>query len=357
VTGNTITFTFPVPHCDMPFAAALPTTAAVPAIHDTRLDYDKHPWSDGPYMVDDYQPGRSLTLTRNNNWDPEQDPVRAAYPDGFTFDLNLNADSINRRLIADQGADETALSWADITPSTASQVTGEVTDRAIVGPTPTMVGLFINTQRVTQLAVRQALNTAIDKNAVGRAAGGDAAVAIMNTIDPPTVFGWHDDNVFDVGPDGDPDRARSALGAPAPRLTLCAPDAPVARSIKDGLARAGFVIDVQPASHVDSDACDLTLSQWRAAGLDGSQVLPPLLDRLSYHTDALAAEIDRASAERDVTTAVNDWIKLDHDIMVTDAPLVPLYNVRTACLRGGGVDGTFLSPVYGAPSLNTVYAK
>jgi peptide/nickel transport system substrate-binding protein len=203
----------------------------------------------------------------------------------------------------------------------------------------------------------QALNTAIDKNAVLRAAGGDDAATVMNTIDPPTVLGWQDDNVFDVDPIGDPGRARSELSGPAPRLTLCASDPKVAASIKDSLAEAGFAIEIQPTSSVDGDSCDLTLGRWRAIWPTGSQVLPPLLDQLAYHTGDLDGQIDRIGTESDVTTAVDDWISLDKQIMATDAPLVPLYTVRTACLRGLGVGGALLSPVYGAISLNTVYAK
>ena len=36
-------------------------------------------------MFDKYTPGTELTLKRNPNWDPNTDPARHNYPDGFHF--------------------------------------------------------------------------------------------------------------------------------------------------------------------------------------------------------------------------------------------------------------------------------
>jgi peptide/nickel transport system substrate-binding protein len=49
VDDSTITFTFPVAHCDFPFAASLPTTVPVPKAKDTKAAYDLIPFSSGPY--------------------------------------------------------------------------------------------------------------------------------------------------------------------------------------------------------------------------------------------------------------------------------------------------------------------
>jgi len=226
VDGNSITFTFPKAQCDMPYAAALPMTAAVPKAHDTLLDYDRHPWSDGPYKISEYIKDTSLTLTRNTNWDPNTDAAHNAYPDEFKFLLNVDTDAINSRLIADQGDDQTAITWVNVTSEASAQVTGAVKDRVIDGATQFADYIYINTQRVTDPVVRKALNTGLDKTAVLKSIGGDLAGTVLNTIESPTTAGWKDFNVFGVGPSGDADKAKALLAGKTPELTLCYPTAP-----------------------------------------------------------------------------------------------------------------------------------
>ena len=96
---QTIRFTFAKPHCDMPYAATMATSAPVPNAKDTKTEYDRRVFSSGPYKIKTYRIGQSLVLERNTNWDPNTDPLRTAYPDGFNFNFSLQADQVAERLL------------------------------------------------------------------------------------------------------------------------------------------------------------------------------------------------------------------------------------------------------------------
>jgi peptide/nickel transport system substrate-binding protein len=381
VDGSSLTFTFPKAQCEMPFAAALPMTAAVPKIRDTMLDYDQHPISDGPYMISEYTKDTSMTLVRNPNWDPNTDAVHNAYPDTIKFALNVDSDAINQRLIADQGDDQTAITWVNVTPGAAAQVTGAVAQRVIDGATQFADYININNQRVTDVNVRKALNTALDKEAVLKSIGGNLAGTVLNTIESPTTAGWQNYNIFGVGPSGDSTKARQMLNGQKPSLVYCYADTirrhNMAVAVQASLQKAGFKITLKPIQAAvpyysilgkKDITCDLYRSGWGSDWPSGSTIIPPLLDGRSiqpsgnlnysyYNSTVTNAEIDRISAETDATQAAKVWAALDKKIMETDAPLIPTFSHRNYTLIGSKVGGAFLSAAYSATSLNTIYVK
>jgi peptide/nickel transport system substrate-binding protein len=381
VSGNTMTFTFSQPHCDMPYAAAMPMTAAVPKAKDTRGDYTRHPLSDGPYMISSHITDTSLTLVRNPYWDPKTDAVHHAYPDQIKMVLDVNQNAINQRLVADQGDDQTAITWSNVTAEAAAQVTGEVTKRVVDGATQFADFIAINNQRVTDVNVRKALNTGLDKTAALKAIGGDTAGTVLNTLESPTTPAWQDYNVFGVGPTGDPAKAKQLLGGKTPELTLCFASGVARReaqalAIQASLQQAGFKIDLKPIGAANyytligskNIACDLYRAGWGSDWPSGSTIIPPLFDGRSiqasgntdyayYNSDATNAEIDRISGETDSTQAAKDWAALDKKIMETDAPVIPIVDDRNYTLIGSKVGGAFLSMAFGATSLNNIYIK
>ena len=54
--------------------------APVPIKQDTRADYDKRPFSDGPYKMESNSATEQV-FVRNKFWDKGTDGVRKAYPD------------------------------------------------------------------------------------------------------------------------------------------------------------------------------------------------------------------------------------------------------------------------------------
>ncbi len=380
VDGSSITFTFPKPECDMPYAAALPMTAAVPAAKDTKTDYDNHPISDGPYMIQNYVRGTSLTLVRNPYWDENTDAVHHAYPDSYKFELADDSSQLNSRLIADNGADKTAMTWVNVTPNVTSQLTPEVQARAVDGATQFADYININMQRVTDLNVRKALNTGLDKTAAIKALGGSYAGTPLNTIESPTTAGWADYNIFGVGPTGDSAKAKTILAGATPALTLCYADTPRRRdeavAIQSSLKDSGFNITIRaldPDQYYTiigkkDNTCDMYRAGWGSDWPTGGTIIPPLLDGRSiaptgnqdlsyYNNPAVNTEMDRISAETDSAQAAADWAALDKKIMTDDAPLIPILNNRNYTLDGSLIGGAFLSSAFGATSMNNLYVK
>jgi peptide/nickel transport system substrate-binding protein len=378
---KTIRFTFADPHCDMPYAAALPTTAPVPQAKDTRQNYDLRPFSSGPYKVKSYQRDVALELDRNPNWDPNTDPVRTAYPDGFKISFGLEADQIAERLVADADADKATITWEDVPPAVLPRTTAAgVSERVVKGPTQYVWYLGINNQRIKDINVRKALNVALDKDAALKAIGGSAAGSPATTLMSPTTAGFKEYDVFGTPPTGDVNKVKELLGGKnPPPLVLAHSNTALrtaqAEAVRKSLENAGFKVTlkaIDQSSYYDevgrkNNPYDLYMHGWGSDWPTGSTIIPPLYDgreigpegnnNLSYMNDpAINAEIDRVkklpAAQQDA-----EWAKLDEKIMRDVVPEVPAYYDATYELIGSKVGNAFLSDAFGAIQVNTIYVK
>jgi len=95
--GNTITFNLNQPVPDFNYAVTL-GFSAVPAGMVTGEEYANKPMSNGPYKISEYSKGAGgkLVLVRNENWSPDSDPYRKAYPDSWVVDFGIE-DTVPRR--------------------------------------------------------------------------------------------------------------------------------------------------------------------------------------------------------------------------------------------------------------------
>ena len=109
------------PFPSMRYYTSLPTFAPIPKAKDTRDDYGNHPLATGPYKFGSYDPGKKLVLVKNPAWDPKTDPNRHQYVDQMVFDFGLDTNEVQRRVIADRGEDQTALTYADILVRTTTR--------------------------------------------------------------------------------------------------------------------------------------------------------------------------------------------------------------------------------------------
>ena len=379
--ARTLRFEFARPRCDLPFAASLPSTAPLPPDKDTGIDLGHAPFSSGPYRVARYQAGVEIVLERNEHWDPATDPVRHQYPDRFVLTFGPTTDTAANRVIADNGADQSALSWDYVPASLVSRVAGDAAlrSRTILAPTPTANHLVINNQRVTDLRVRRALNYAIDREGLVKVLGGRHVAAPVTTLMPPATIGHRAYDAYPAGPNGDPDKARELLGGQRPELVLGAADSSVeqrlATQIKGNLERAGFKITIR---NIPDDAkleeikkrdnpWDLYLSSWAADWPSGAAILPVLYDgrgikdagnnNESYFADpTINAEFDRILALAPAEQAP-EWARLDERIMREHAPVVPLYVDVAYLVHGSKVGGVFVSSVFGSPCLVTAHVR
>jgi peptide/nickel transport system substrate-binding protein len=380
--AQTITFTFAKPHCDMPYAATMPNTSPVPKAKDTKGEYDRRPFSSGPYRIKTYQIGNSLVLERNPNWDPNTDALRNAYPDAINFNFTLQADAIAERLVADAPADQSTLAWTNVpAPVLPKTTTPGVAERVSKGPTQYVWYYYLNTQRLKDLKVRQALNYALDKDAVLKAIGGSAAGEPATTLMSPTVAGFVKYDVFNAPPTGDLNKVKELLGTTTPpSLVLAYANTPrraaQAEAARKSLEAAGFKIttkSIDPTNFYTEvgrkdNPYDLYLGGWGSDWPDASTVIPPLFDgrqitptgnqNLSYFNDeSVNAEIDRIQGLKDLKERQAAWAALDQRIMKEFAPVIPAYYDANYTLFGSKVGNVFVSDAFGLPGLNTIYVK
>ena len=382
---KTITFKLAQPHGDFGYTVSLPTFAPVPKAKDTKVNYDNHVVSSGPYKIDTYARGKSLTLSRNINWG--SDTVRKALPATIKATFGLDANVIDQRLLASAGEDATAVTIdTSVQPANVVKVQNDpaVKARSIQGTTGFLRYIALNTQKgVTKnLKVRQAIEYAVNKTDQQTARGGaNAAGDLATTILAPTVGGHKDFNIYDGGATGDPTKAKQLLSeAGYPNglsLDINVNNSPKgvaqATALQASLAKAGIKGTIK---QIDAAVYYTTIGDiakepeivfaawgpdWPSAGtvipplLDGRQIVPQGNQNFSQlNVPEINSEIDRIQAITDQSKAATEWGNLDEKIMKDYAPFVPLLNDKAIYLLGKDVKGAFLHAFYGEPDLSAI---
>jgi len=325
-------------------------------------------------MITDNTPGVQLALERNPNWDPATDPIRHQYPDRFVWSLGSDTDAATNRVIADSGDDRTAIAWDGVSAAMVAATVNDpaLQDRSLRADTPSANRLTINTSRVTDLKVRQALNYAIDRSGLIKTLGGPTVASPMTTIMPAGTIGHLEYDAYPAGATGDPAKAKEVLAGATPTLVLAAGDdstgQEVAAQLKGNLEQAGFTITVNTIPADDKldqtkkrdNPWDLWVDSWAADWPSGAAILPVLFDGRTIkdagnsnssqlNDAALNAEFDRIQALPPAQQA-SEWGPVDQRIMTDFAPAVPLYVDEAYFLHGSQVGGLFVSSVFGSPS-------
>ncbi|MDI2128914.1 ABC transporter substrate-binding protein [Yinghuangia seranimata] len=377
-------------HCkdvepDFPFAASMGMTAAVPKSKDTKEEYDKHPFASGPYKIAEHVVDKSITLVKNDAWDPKTDAARHQYVDQFKFELGVAAPVQLQRVIAAKGSDATAMVLTErLDSNTANQVMNDpaLKARATDGVGPYTNYWTINTRRIPDKQVRLAILTAFPRQQARLAEGGPVAGDFATTLGSPNQLGWakYPSPLDSIPPTGDPEKAKQILTAAGkigqPIVFGYAPTAvgqARAVAIKEGLDKAGFKVELKELPDKEyQDVISLVDKQidihWNGWGADwptGSTVYTPVFDgrkivdkgqNLSlYSNPAVDSEIDRILKITDPQVQGAEWMKLDQKIM-DDIPVVPYIYQRHVLMYGPNIGGAGVN-AYGAIDLNNVFVK
>jgi peptide/nickel transport system substrate-binding protein len=380
--ASTIVFKLDKPFGDWPWIASMPAFAPVPKKADTDpAHYGEKPAASGPYQVKSYAPGSKLVMERNPNWDKATDQARTGLPDSIVYDMGLQGDVINQRLIADSGDDKFAATTGTSVPAALiPSVTGNpaVKARVATSPSGALMFLAMNNKHpaLANPAVRKAIEYAVDKQAVQVAEGGpEFGGEIATTLITPGIDGYSKYDSYPAPPQGDPEKAKqllTAAGVSNLTLTIVADSdsgLPVAQAIQQGLKRAGITVKLRP---IPSEALfdwvtgpkgdyDLTVSSWLPDFPSAAANIQPLFGSTEignggynlsrYSNPTVDAAIAAATGEQDQAKAAGMWGALDKQIMA-DAPLVPLIYARNAFLHGSKVQNFYL-PAY-PPYPNTL---
>ncbi|WP_127356738.1 ABC transporter substrate-binding protein [Actinacidiphila soli] len=384
--SKTIVFHFKSAHADAPYAMAMPVTAPVEKSKDDKAAYNNHPVSSGPYKISSYQPGKSLTFVRNPYWDPKTDPIRNAYPDSWNFQLGIQQPGLTQRIMAGSGTDKNALDLSGVAdPSQmTSLLSSKYKSRTINQYQPYVETLNINTKRITDVRVRQAIAYAFPMSQVQQAFGGAAQGDLGTTLLSPTIEGWKKYDPFGklAKPTGDIAKAQQLLkaaGQPHPKLVYAYANTPkwqaISLTVANALQKAGFQVvrkAIDPTSYYTvvgkvNNQYDIYRTGWGADWPNASTVVPPTMDgrnlqdgtnNYSFLNDPhINSEIDRIQKETDLTKQAADWEALSEYALQHDTAQVPFIFDKYFNVYGSGLGGITFNSVSGVINASTVYVK
>jgi YVTN family beta-propeller protein len=188
-SAGTVTFHLTEPDPELLYQLALPFADAVPAQTPAHL-VTTHPIpATGPYMIARYVPNKRLNVVRNPHF---REWSRAAQPDGFPdrIVLSLGARPDAQVTAIERGEADWAVSM--VPPNRLDELTTKYTEQLHVETRPGTIYMFLNTRvrPFDRLAVRQALNYAVDRDAVIRLALGPRYLQPTCQILPPNFPGY-----------------------------------------------------------------------------------------------------------------------------------------------------------------------
>lgn len=377
--GKTITFNLSKPIADFNYTVTL-GFGAVREADDTGETFGTvapYVTSNGPYKVESYTTGNGgkYILVRNENWKPESDPYRKAYPDKWEVHFGIDPKVLDQRIMQSSGNDAFAVQYGQIQPENLGVIftdpehaTAEYGDRAISGFDPYSRYYWIDTNKVPNVKIRQAMAVALDRAAIRLNIGGAFAGAYADGLVKPNIGGDYAPTDFwtsffgqPVPDNGDPELAKKLIsesGEAAPTLVFNFADTPVnqktAAIVIDSLGKAGITVTpapLEPGKYYSivfnpETSGDFGTAGWGADWPNASTVLPPLLTQaggwdLSQLDDpTVNAEVDAALTELDRTKQMALWQALNKKAAEN------VYTIPTFFGLSQTIGGTKVGPLY-----------
>jgi peptide/nickel transport system substrate-binding protein len=391
VDSRNIRFHLRQPVGDFGYTVAMSVFAPVPPTKDTKEGYDKRPFSNGPYKIED-STDKQLTFVRNPFWDRGTDPVRKAYPDKIIVTWNADAAAVTNDLINSDGdaADTVALE-KDVAPNFVQQVINDpaLSKRAVSGSNGGIRYFAINTRTVTNPVCRQALEYAFNKRKFRAALGGAVFGDLAATMITPELKAHKQFDLYTSlsNVEGDPDKAlelikqASASGKPCPtKLKVSYPDSKINQRVISTVVEAYQRIGIE-AQRVPypqktyytkdvgnpANGNDLIFAGWIPDWANGSAVIPALFDGRSIPKDGgsgnvnfsnlkdndVNRQIDEALAESNLDRQYILWGELDEKIQ-SMAVAIPVLYTKALRMAGTNVRGGFIHPQFGQPDLSAL---
>lgn len=377
----TLVFHLNRPYGDFGWIASTPAFAPVPEDSGEPETYATAPVASGPYRLDSYAPGSRALLVRNENWDAATDEARTGGPDEIEFALAQDASVVAQSIIADRADSQTAFlaSFVPTAQLVQAQNDPNVGDRLVTSGPGALEYLALNTESeaLQDVAVRRAIQYAVDKQAYLTSKGGEISGDYATTLITPGIAGREEYSLYSDEPAGDPEEATRLLeeaGAADLTLRLVITDdqTGAAEAIQQGLARAGITVTIQPlddnaySSEVtagDGSAYDLVLSSWQPDVPSPNANLTPLFDSSQigsgnynlarYDNPEVDAAILEASSTVDPDEAHAKWAAVDQQIL-EESPVVPLIYSKNSFLHGSAVENFVIGEFPAYPNYLTV---
>jgi peptide/nickel transport system substrate-binding protein len=243
-----VRFTRPVPdfpaQTTMPFFCAVPPT--LPADPEGVGAYP----AAGPYYVAEYRPGQRVVIARNRFYRGK----RPHHVDRYLVDFTPNSPQEVLDRIESGAAD-----WGWVLPVVVSDSARRLVAKFGLNRSQFFVkaglqfrGYALNTSRPlfrNNPRLRQAVNFAIDRSALRRAAGGPLASQLSDQYLPPTLPGFRDVRIYPHSPDLRKARAHARGQTRSGKTVLYTLDTPLnlafGQVVKRNLAEIGLEVTVE----------------------------------------------------------------------------------------------------------------
>ncbi|TPF85832.1 ABC transporter substrate-binding protein [Bifidobacterium sp. UTCIF-37] len=375
---KTIVFHLNAPFGDWPWVASLAAFTPVPEGKGPASGYGKTPVASGPYKVESNEAGKQAVYVRNKYWDKKTDPVRTAGPDKIVFKMSQDTSVAAQSIMQGTGEGKNSFLSGFVPPAQLAQAQANPAYQKLLATSGdgALEYLAINTKRVTDLKVRQAIEYAVDKKAYQTASGGEIAGNFATTLITPGIAGREKYDLYKADSTGDVDKAKQLLkeaGQTSPKLKLIATSdqAETASSIQTSLKRAGITVDIQTLNDdVFSDAetnnegdYDLVIGGWQpdfpspyaniSPLFDSSQIGNGNYNLARYSNPEVDALIKKATETIDQSEAGKIWAETDKKIMA-DAPVVPLIYSKNTFIHGSNVTNFVIGNFPAYPDYNQV---
>ena len=359
--AGTVTINLTAPDAEFLFKLAVPHASVLPKDSPATDAGTKPLPTTGPYKVDSYDPNRALKLVRNPNfteWSRDAQPQ--GYPDTIEYSFGL---TVEAEITAVQNGQA---DWVfDSPPADRLNELGTTyASQVHVNPLTAFWYLTLNTNLAPfdNEAARQAINWAVDRNALVRLYGGANLAQPVCTILPPNFPGHVDSCAYTAGGGttwSAPDLAKAKQlvqqsGTAGQEVGIVTQDDAVNKAIgeylQSVLTEIGYKAVLKPLSaniqftyiQNTKNKVQLALTQWYQDYPAASDFINVLLSCASFHAGSdssiniagfcekdIDAQIQQALAlgQTDPQAADQKWAEIDQAIM-QKSPVVPLFTPK-----------------------------
>jgi peptide/nickel transport system substrate-binding protein len=383
VDGQDVTIKMAKPFPDMDYWGAFMAMGPVPlGKASTPPDYGKHILSNGPYKVESFRPQESLTLVKNDQWDPNTDPGRHQYADKFIFKFNQDQAKVDQIMLSDNTESQTSLSNA-LGSNNYDRANTELGDRMIQQSSQCTSFLAPDYNKISDINVRKAIAYAYPYSDVWLASGEVPGVTRVpaNSIMPPGMAGKHDYFVdgeqFAYSADKSKELLKKAGYEPGEyKITMVyyEPD-PLAvasqKVLEKGMEEAGFSvkgIPVQDSPYniwLDPDnkvnkTLNLRGVNWCSDWPSGLTMIPPLTKTGAAYNTAQFSEKSIDDEMNSITTKpledqADAWGALDEEIETKYFPIIPTAFRNDLYVFGTKIGNPSGDGQIGAPNYKDLY--
>ena len=369
---KTIVFKLNQPVAGFEGTASMKIFSPVPQAKDTKTQYDNKPVSTGPYKIESYIRKKSLTLVRNDQWDPKSDPFRTALPDKFVFKFGDADTTVDQRLIADGTADKNSFSMDAVAAENITKTNNaNVKTRVVEGGDQCRRYIAFNEQKapLKNQKLREALYVGLDRTQYRTGRGGERLAEIVDSIIPQDMDGYKKDAFWNVPPTGDQAKAKQLLqqsGYKDEKLVLGTADSGLAVKAAEAAQASWKAIGVNveirkiPGDNYytiqqqDSAATDLITAGWCPDWPSITTVVPSVLGpditakgkaaQNNYARSNVGWDkLEALRTETDKTKLTNGLSDVYDEIMKT-APLVPTTRDLNVYITGSNIANAAVDP-------------